>query len=446
MESANVRKSTQLNHQKDQKTTRSLRNQEPEDGGSSRGHVRPSILTRIARGSLNILPLAPWGRRSAVTPGPEPQLNEDSQYTMPQTVPKDERVKVVVEHICMFTHSKNRLPVLSYEDLLSPEKEPWMHFGMMNVERSTRNILKRLVQSHTTQPADPRTKVGLLEYLVLIILKDTLMIVRNIDLTLTQMNDNLLNDELLQQSINYWRRILNRFETELRRMETSIPNFVRYVLDGDPTSNHPTSGEYLTKYILQTQKVQERIRITYASLMTAMSLVESKRGISEAESVTKLTELAFFFIPLTFSASLFSMQVKELDASDTSVGVFFGVALTVTICSYALRLIIRSSTFLGLWRRWQNDVRKTAKVRPGTPIATTTVLRWLWHRMRPMMYPIYVMVPTAGLLAGLWTRSLQEDIKVGVTIGLAMVALALAIFMVLLRWDMSREWARIFAR
>lgn len=41
-----------------------------------------------------------------------------------------------------------------------------------------------------------------------------------------------------------------------------------------------------------------------------MSLIESKKAITQAEQVTKLTQLAFFFIPLTFVAGLFGMNVR----------------------------------------------------------------------------------------------------------------------------------------
>lgn len=111
-----------------------------------------------------------------------------------------------------------------------------------------------------------------------------------------------------------------------------------------------------------------------------MSLVERKRGISEAESVTKLTELAFFFIPLTFASSLFSMQVKELDSSTTSVAVFLAVAMAVTISSYTVRLVILSSTFLSLWRQWKDDIRAERGIRSSGPIATSAVLKWIWER------------------------------------------------------------------
>ena len=173
--------------------------------------------------------------------------------------------------------------------------------------------------------------------------------------------------------------------------------------------------------------------------MTAMSLVESKRGISEAESVTKLAELAFFFIPLTFAASLFSMQVKELDANTTSISIFFAVALTMTVSSYVLRLVIRSSVFLSFMLRWSKKIRTSTGTPSEAPITTATVLKWLWNRISPYMLPVYVIIPTTTLLAAVWTRSLQEGIKVGVTIALALLVLAVLLSMVLLRLGINNN-------
>ncbi|KAI4140521.1 MAG: hypothetical protein LQ341_003802 [Variospora aurantia] len=356
-------------------------------------------------------------------------------------MPADDRSSDNYEDHCLFTNSLNRLPALTYDDLLSPERDHWLDPGI-GPEKSTACALNEMIQSHRTRAVDSSAKFAPLEHLLMIILQDTLTIVRSINLALTDMDSSMLDDEVIQSHIDSWRRILNRFETELRHMETSLPEFARYVVGPEAAGGNGTCGELLGQCSLQIEKVQERRRITHGSLMTAMSLVESKRGIAEAESVTKLTELAFFFIPLTFAASLFSMQVKELDASTTSVGVFFGVALSITVCSYALRLIIRSSAFLRLMRLWTNEIRKSTESPPGAPIATSMVLKWAWNRFRPYMYPVYAVIPTTAVLAGLWTRSLQQGIKVGVTIALAMLTFAVVLFFALRRLEKRAQLAR----
>lgn len=391
---AQIRRSTR---ERNESIAESHRSQELEDGGSSRSQVRQSILSRITRVYPNLFGFKLWRARIAVTPETESQHEERSQNSLIQTMPEDGRLNDMCKDHCLFIDSVGRLPASDYEGLLSPENDHWLNPGMGRA-KSTACTLEELVQSHRTQAADPSVKSAPLEYLLMIILQDTLMILRSIDLALNDMDGSMLDDELLQSGIDSWRRILNRFETELRHMETSIPEFVRYVGDSEAVKGIRTCGELLGQCTVQIAKAQERRRITYGSLMTAMSLVESKRSISEAESVTKLTELAFFFIPLTFAASLFSMQVKELDANTTSVGVFLGVALTITVCSYALRLAIRSSAFLSFWRRWKKEIRTTTE---SPSIRTTTVLKWIWTRLSSRMYVVYVMILTTALLAGL---------------------------------------------
>ncbi|KAL8717913.1 MAG: hypothetical protein Q9225_004891 [Loekoesia sp. 1 TL-2023] len=402
---AQIQRSTRVHRERNGSTTESHRSQELEDGGGSRGQVRESILSRITRVNPNLFGFKLWRAHIAVTPETASQHDERSQNSLIQTVPEDGRPRDKYEDRCLFIDSVNRLPVLDYEDLLSPENDHWLNPGT-GPAKSTACTLEELAQSHRTQAADSSAKSAPLEYLLMIILQDTLTNLRIINLALTDMDYSMLDDELLQSRIDSWRRILHDFEITMQYMETSLPEFVRYIVDSEAVKDTKTCGKLLGQCTLQITKVQERRRITYGSLMTAMSLVESKRGISEAESVTKLTELAFFFIPLTFAASLFSMQVKELDASTTSVGVFLGVALTITVCSYALRLVIRSSAFLSFWRRWKKEIRTTTKSPSGSPIGTTTVLKWTWKRLSPYMYPVYVMIPTTAVLAGLWTRSL----------------------------------------
>ena len=53
-----------------------------------------------------------------------------------------------------------------------------------------------------------------------------------------------------------------------------------------------------------------RVEGTYQVLMSTMSILESERAIAQAEVVMRLTDLAFFFIPLAFVASVFGMNIN----------------------------------------------------------------------------------------------------------------------------------------
>ncbi|KAL8943781.1 MAG: hypothetical protein Q9211_000864 [Gyalolechia sp. 1 TL-2023] len=408
---AQTRKPMRSNLERTESTTASHSSREPADGGSSGNQVRQSIFSRITKGHPNVFGLRnPWRARVASPPETESQAEERSPSSLLRTVPEDNRPKDdYEEYHDLFIPSMTRLPAVDYQDLLSRAKKrkPMCH------AQHTAYAQIEMMCTHKSQAGNPGAKIVPLQYLLRIILQDTLTILRSINLALTDIDGSMLDDERLQSGIDSWRRILHRFETELRHLETSIPEFARYVVNAEGASGTGICGELLGQCTLQITKAQERRTTTYKSLMTAMSLVESKRGISEAESVTKLTELAFFFIPLTFAASLFSMQVKELDADTTSVGVFFGVALTITACSYVLRLAIRSSAFVSFLRRWKDDIRISTDSSSGAPIATTMVLKWMRRRLSWCLYPASVMIPTAALLAGLWTRSLQDGIKAG---------------------------------
>ncbi|KAL8845892.1 MAG: hypothetical protein Q9221_008976 [Calogaya cf. arnoldii] len=419
--------------------------QEPEDGGSSRGRVRQSIFSRIRSKISNNIDLRSLRRNHiSVTPEREAHVEEHSQGSQRPTLPEGDRPENHWKDHCMFKISVDRLPVLGYEDLFSPQKDHLLK--ARSLVRSTASTLVNLAYSNTAQPVDPSAKLAPLNYLLMIILRDTLTILRSINVALTDIDNSMLDDQLLQSDIDIWRGDLSRVESELRDLETSIPEFAQYIFNSASGKANRNCERLLVQCRLHIAKVQERRRTTHGSLMTAMSLVESKRGISEAESVTKLTELAFFFIPLTFAASLFSMQVKELDANTTSVAVFFAVALTITVCSYALRLVIRSSAFLGFMQRWKSKIRESTETPSGTPIATTTVLVWVWNRISPYMLLVYVMTLTTALLAALWTRSLQEGIKVAVTVALAWLLLAVLLSMALLRWGIKNNWVLILAR
>jgi Mg2+ and Co2+ transporter CorA len=75
--------------------------------------------------------------------------------------------------------------------------------------------------------------------------------------------------------------------------------------------------------------------------MSSMSIAESKKAIDQAERVTRLTLLAFIFVPLAFTTSFFGMNVKELSGTTTSL--WWWAAFTVPVLILA---------FIGLFFDW----------------------------------------------------------------------------------------------
>ncbi|KAK8151239.1 hypothetical protein IWX90DRAFT_58600 [Phyllosticta citrichinensis] len=73
---------------------------------------------------------------------------------------------------------------------------------------------------------------------------------------------------------------------------------------------------------------------SFTALIGTMSINESTRAISQAEEATKLTQLAFFFIPLTFVVGVFSMNFEEL--TNLNLWVWAVTSVSLLVITYSL--------------------------------------------------------------------------------------------------------------
>ena len=84
-----------------------------------------------------------------------------------------------------------------------------------------------------------------------------------------------------------------------------------------------------------------QIDSAYNSLRAELQIADARRSIDEAENVARLTEIAFIFIPVTLAASLFSMQIKELQ-DPAPLGYFIATSLSLILLAYLVRLAVRN--------------------------------------------------------------------------------------------------------
>lgn len=92
--------------------------------------------------------------------------------------------------------------------------------------------------------------------------------------------------------------------------------------------------------------------------MNAAAIDESQKAISQAEGVAKLTTLAFFFVPLSFTTSVFGLNFRELsDGNHLILWVWSITAAGTLILTYIalqwfalnkLRYQIKMQPLLGL--------------------------------------------------------------------------------------------------
>ena len=105
----------------------------------------------------------------------------------------------------------------------------------------------------------------------------------------------------------------------------SLKEYCEYVLD---------DGQHLCSL------VQERIHIE-----TGLSSIrESQKSIEEAVSVKRLTQLAFIFIPLTYTSSLFGMNIKEMNGGGPKLWIFLFVSVCISVITLLLSSFVKYVT------------------------------------------------------------------------------------------------------
>lgn len=68
-------------------------------------------------------------------------------------------------------------------------------------------------------------------------------------------------------------------------------------------------------------------------------LAESQRAIQQAKLVTKLTVVAFVYLPFTFTAGFFGMNFKELGNGTISLWIFFAASLPLLVFTMAVFIL-----------------------------------------------------------------------------------------------------------
>lgn len=402
--------------------TITAQSEDPEkaQGGKKRGRKgkfvsRPKPRNRLAETLLRLVGNTSKNAKR-VNGAEEPEVLQEREGTE----------KLILQPLdrCIFDGLYPRGPALDYDLLLSSPDTNLLAEYLDTSKSTARTFADWLssddkVQSAGTLSSNP------LENLFVIAHRDTLNVLRLIDVALKEIGQQVLDDTLIQERLVHWRHLLENFEAELQRLDQSLRGFAKFIEQAFTTStsggNIPESASstdsLLRNCIDQISEVRRRTSRSYKSLMANLSIAESKRGIAEAESVTKLTELAFFFIPLTFSASLFSMQIKEINADSLSVAVFLAVAIIITTCSYALRLFIRSESVIEFRRHCAGEIRADGKIPSGGFIPTSVFLIWVWHRIGLLAITITVLVVVLTVpLIFVWTRNMNHGYKAIITV------------------------------
>jgi hypothetical protein len=291
-----------------------------------------------------------------------------------------------------------------------------------------------------------------------IIKQDTMTLLNQLRQVLDEIDIEIIDDVKMEDRLSLWRNIINRAQRELPELRYSIEPFIEFLIKlhspGSLLELAATKMEItqdrdeLWKSI---DRIIDRLQTTSTSLNSNMALLESRRSIDEAHAVARLTELAFIFIPMSFAASVFGMQIEPF-ADPVPISNFFVVAIVVTSFAYLMRMAMRSHWLMSIKTAVKHDVRKYAArngqsvpprslpmllifqsigSRLGTSISST--LKLLVKRTRLVakkLWAVFGFMISFVLLNGvasaipigmLWTRELDSGIRDAVSIAIAFI-------------------------
>lgn len=242
----------------------------------------------------------------------------------------------------------------------------------------------------------------------------------------------------MERRLADWRRMMNDLQIELPSMKTSIHNFVTYLEGTQGLETLEAVKLIVLELDADLSSLKTRIDETYAALRVDMQFFESRRSISEAKTVTKLTELAFIFIPLSFVSSLFSMSVDEL-RNGVPIWTFVLAALIFALLAYGIRFIVANDFLTDSSRRALERFWARRNVRRGASIPTLTFVQLtaqeIWDNGGQELFAkclglsflsAFVVVPVGFMWASI---GLDTGFKISLTLLLVLSALGIGIFM-----------------
>ena len=126
----------------------------------------------------------------------------------------------------------------------------------------------------------------------------------------------------LHTLLSWPRRVLST-TTKLRRTIRFIQYHEEYESPSESWSTLQMDYEHL---ILEIEKHGKQLKATISLVTAYLQLAKARRASSESRTISRLTALALIFVPLSFVASLFSMNEIYVPGGP-QFGLYFAVAI-----------------------------------------------------------------------------------------------------------------------
>ncbi|KAI8933153.1 hypothetical protein NX059_009794 [Plenodomus lindquistii] len=274
---------------------------------------------------------------------------------------------------------------------------------------------------------------------------DTQSLAGLIRVTSQHIREGTMDEDLMQKRVMDWRRLLHRLNVSLGDIDQRLRTFATFSRDFEEQSLafHQGLNMPSEKFASDTRDiVRDCINLldrSANSLLAEMQIVDSRRSIAEAKSVAKLTELAFIFIPLSFVASCFSMQVDALK-DPVPLYRFVLVAIAFVAIVYAIRLSIRSTAILEYRRITLLRIQDDSHLQYNQPIPTRIFLAWVGKAIGKAVFtsmtsiitvaaPVVVIAAVFGAILSpiilLWLRGIDKGFTAVITVLMLLLDVAL---------------------
>ncbi|ORY12844.1 hypothetical protein BCR34DRAFT_285402 [Clohesyomyces aquaticus] len=263
-----------------------------------------------------------------------------------------------------------------------------------------------------------------------LVAEDWNLVLSQMSLTLDEIDTKMSDNIMLQENALAWRRLLCSWRVSLVeyatrleeskqllraqmsvRMQPSSSTLVGTISTATDVSRKPTPANVedaanrsfgdaqsiLYRYQILgdgVRKIEQRVDRSFQAIMSSMSIIESERAITQGVAIARLTELAFIFIPLSFAAAFFSMQVKDFEGDkQPRLRHFFAMGIALIFSLYCLRAFIRSTMLAKFVRKYERKIRESSRV-PGTEeIPARVVVSFAWQQLGVLARTLLLVVP-----------------------------------------------------
>ncbi|OJD15803.1 hypothetical protein AJ78_03983 [Emergomyces pasteurianus Ep9510] len=152
--------------------------------------------------------------------------------------------------------------------------------------------------------------------------------------------DEMIHEEGMKEALL---RYISSLEINIQRLNFELHAAGKRVTR-DPRDDSARVDETVKKYLhiklhmdLLLSRTQHRLEMKNNRInkaLTKLQIQESRKSIEQAETVKRLTVLAFLYIPLSCVCAAFGMNIREMEPHP-SIWVFAAVAVCVTIVTLA---------------------------------------------------------------------------------------------------------------